>query len=83
MTVPKVVAFRKGFPKELLEQGHRAGLDTEERRRFAKMLRAWRGTLGMELRQFNESVIDRRAHIERTIAEADALIEPLEAGLED
>jgi hypothetical protein len=44
-----------------LEQGRRAKLDIEERRHFAQMLRGYRATLAMELRTFNESVIDRRA----------------------
>jgi len=52
-----------------LEQGRRAKLDIEERRHFAQMLRGYRATLAMELRTFNESVIDRRAHMEGAIAE--------------
>ena len=52
-----------------MEQGRRAKLDIEERRHFAQMLRGYRATLAMELRTFNESVIDRRAHMEGAIAE--------------
>ena len=56
-----------------MEQGRRAKLDIEERRHFAQMLRGYRATLAMELRTFNESVIDRRAHMEGAIAEALAM----------
>ena len=56
-----------------MEQGRRAKLDIEERRHFAQMLRGYRATLAMELPTFNESVIDRRAHMEGAIAEALAM----------
>ncbi len=47
------------------------------------MLRRYRAILAMDLRNFNATVTDRRAHMQSAIDEADALIDPLEAGLDD
>ena len=78
MTALTLIEFPKSLPRELLNQGQRAGLEIEERRLFARMLREYRATLAVEWRALRE----RGQHVERAIAAADALIEPLEAGLE-
>ena len=77
MTDLTVIEFPKSFPRDLREQGQRAGFDIEERRLFAGMLRGYRATLAVELGALRA----RGRYVESAIAGADAFIKPLEASL--
>ncbi len=79
MTILTVIEFPKSIPRGLLAQGKRSSLDIEERRQFSKMLRGYRAALAVERR----ALIERGERVDFAIAAAGALIEPLEAGLED
>ena len=78
MTPSNIVMF-PCFPSELVKQGNRADLNTEDRRLFAEAMVAERAMLGYQLRVLSEL----HESVERAILAADALIEPLRGCLKD
>ena len=79
MSDSNVLMFPTGVPPKLVELGNRADLDTEKLRILAEAVRLERLRIFVQV----EALFKLTMAVEKAIAKADALIRPLQAGLED